>query len=411
MFSAYMKRGGLAMGDEVLAAEEAAEAAEAEAEEAAEEAAKAEEEAEAEEAEEAEAAEAEAAAGRAEAETEEAAEETAKTTAASAATPEQTPNTHAVEFVVEHNYAGWCLDRYVGQKLKRLSRMRIQALIRKQLPAPLKPSTRLRPGMRLCFWHTLPEEPSVPAPEALTEVFEDEDLLVLDKPAGLPVHPSARYFHNTLLAQLARRYAPRPSPCALQPFQLPCPAHRLDRETSGLLVCTKNRNASQEMMRAFASSCVHKEYLAIAEGHPPRECFSVNAPIAEGTPSIRIAVRISAEGKPASTQVEVLRRFHRQGSPFCLLKCTPLTGRQHQIRVHLKHLGFPLVGDKIYGPDEMYFDRFSKRCLEPEAMERLRLPRHALHASLLCFKHPRTQKPMRFESALPEDLRGFLEES
>ncbi|MCL2012448.1 MAG: RluA family pseudouridine synthase [Cystobacterineae bacterium] len=302
-----------------------------------------------------------------------------------------------VEFVVEANYAGWRLDFYLRQKLRRLSRTRIQALIRRQLPH-LKPSSPVRPGMRLQLKQKLCAEPSVPGPEALTPLFEDEALLVLNKPPGLPVHPSARYFHNTVVGQLAKRYARSPSP-----------AHRLDRETSGLLVCTKTLKAGQHMARAFASSSVYKEYLAIAEGHPQKTRFNIEAPIAEGTASIRIAVRIAPEGRPAATQVEVLQRFIRQGAPFCLLKCRPLTGRQHQIRVHLKHEGFPLVGDKIYGPDEMYFDRFSKHCLEAEAMARLRLSRHALHASLLCFVHPHTQKPMRFESALPEDLRLFIE--
>jgi len=306
-------------------------------------------------------------------------------------------DTCLVEFIVEPNYAGWRLDCYLGQKLGRLSRTRIQALIRKQLPA-LKPSSCVKPGMRLQLWRSLPKEPSVPGPEALVQVFEDEDLLVLDKPAGLPVHPSARYFHNTLVAQLAGRF--------LRP---PSPAHRLDRETSGLLVCTKTPEAGRQLMRAFASSLVYKEYLAIGEGHPLCPRFSVEAPIAEGSAAIRIAVRICPEGKPATTHVEVLRTFHRQGRPFCLLNCRPVTGRQHQIRVHLKHAGFPLVGDKIYGPDEMYFDRFSRGLLEPAAMERLMLARHALHASVLCFEHPRSRAPMRFESALPKELQAFLE--
>jgi len=305
--------------------------------------------------------------------------------------------TQLVEFVVEPNYAGWRLDFYLRQKLARLSRTRIQALIRKQFPPSLKPSTPVKPGMRLQLRRLLPKEPSVPGPNALLVLFEDEDLLVLDKPAGLPVHPSARYFHNTLVAQLAGRF---PKPLA--------PAHRLDRETSGLLVCSKTPEASRGLMRAFAASQVHKEYLAIVEGHPPWACCTVEAPIAEGGKAIRIAVRICPEGKAAATQVEVLERFERRGAFFCLLKCRPLTGRQHQIRVHLKHAGFPIVGDKIYGPDEMFFDRFSRHCLEAEAWQRLRLPRHALHASFLGFCHPRSQKPMQFEAPLPGDLKAFL---
>jgi 23S rRNA pseudouridine1911/1915/1917 synthase len=155
---------------------------------------------------------------------------------------------------------------------------------------------------------------------------------------------------------------------------------------------------------------VHKEYLAICEGDPPDE-FEVDAPIAEGTELIRIAVRIDKEvGKPAKTRFQVERRFERDGARFAVVRCFPMTGRQHQIRIHLHTAGFPLVGDKMYGPDPGYFDRFSKKCLEPEAWERLRLPRHALHAARIRFAHPGTGEPLVFDSPLPDDLREFLPE-
>jgi 23S rRNA pseudouridine1911/1915/1917 synthase len=123
---------------------------------------------------------------------------------------------------------------------------------------------------------------------------------------------------------------------------------------------------------------------------------------------VRIAVRIDVRaGKPARTRFVVERRFVRDGAPFAVVRCFPETGRQHQIRVHAREAGFPLVGDKIYGPDPGYFDRFSKRCLEPEAWVRLRLPRHALHAARLVFPHPLTGVPLVFESPLPSDLSDF----
>jgi 23S rRNA pseudouridine1911/1915/1917 synthase len=160
-------------------------------------------------------------------------------------------------------------------------------------------------------------------------------------------------------------------------------------------------------MRAFQSGAVHKQYLAVVEGHPP-DAFLVDAPIAEGTAEVRIAVRIDARaGKPALTRFAVERRFVRDGAPFAVLRCFPETGRQHQIRVHAREAGFPLVGDKIYGPDPGYFDRFSKHCLEPEAWARLRLSRHALHATRLAFPHPATGAPLAFESPMPPDLSDF----
>lgn len=305
-----------------------------------------------------------------------------------------------IEFVVEPNYAGWRLDRYLCQKIRRLSRARIQRIIARDLISPrrLKPSSLVRPGLTFRLRRRVLDEPEVP--EAITEVHRDDWLLVLDKPAGLPIHPTARYHHGTLVALLKQRYG--------QDFKAD-PAHRLDRETSGLVVCGRTAEASRRLMRAFADGEVHKEYLGICEGHPPDDAFVVDAPIAEGGEQVRIAVRIDPErGKPSRTRFQVERRFLRGGEPFALLRAFPETGRQHQIRIHLKQAGFPLVGDKIYGPDEGYFDRFSKRCLEPEAWERLRLPRHALHAARIRLEHPGTGTEACFESPLPEDLSAFL---
>jgi 23S rRNA pseudouridine1911/1915/1917 synthase len=312
--------------------------------------------------------------------------------------PQPEPGFVDVTFVVEPNYAGWRLDRYLCEKIRRLSRTRVQRILERSLVAdrPLKPSTRVHPGLTFTLRRPAQAEPEVP--EDIVALYLDQSLLVLDKPAGLPIHPTARYHHNTLVKLLERTHGP-----SLRAD----PAHRLDRETSGLLVCGRGPEASRALMRAFQSGEVHKEYLAIVEGAPP-EAFSVDAPIAEGTPEVRIAVRIDRHGgKPARTRFRVERRFLREGVPFALVRCFPETGRQHQIRVHAREAGFPLVGDKIYGPDPGYFDRFSKRCLEPEAWARLRLPRHALHAARLAFPHPATGAALAFESPLPPDLADF----
>jgi 23S rRNA pseudouridine1911/1915/1917 synthase len=303
-----------------------------------------------------------------------------------------------VTFTVEPNYAGWRLDLYLCEKIRRLSRTRVQRILERSLVAdrPLKPSTRVHPGLVFSLRRRAQAEPEVP--EDVVERYLDDSLLVLDKPAGLPIHPTARYHHNTLVKLLERRHGP-----ALRAD----PAHRLDRETSGLLVCGRGPEASRALMRAFQSGAVHKQYLAVVEGHPP-DAFLVDAPIAEGTAEVRIAVRIDARaGKPALTRFAVERRFVRDGAPFAVLRCFPETGRQHQIRVHAREAGFPLVGDKIYGPDPGYFDRFSKHCLEPEAWARLRLSRHALHATRLAFPHPATGAPLAFESPMPPDLSDF----
>jgi 23S rRNA pseudouridine1911/1915/1917 synthase len=305
-----------------------------------------------------------------------------------------------VEFTVEPNYAGWRLDKYLRVKIPRLSRTRIQRIIERGLVGEkaLKPSSLVTPGLRFRLRRPILEEPQTPG--YFAALHRDEQILVLDKPTGLPVHPTARYHNGTLVMLLRRLYG--------DGFQA-WPVHRLDRETSGVLVCALTRDTARMLMGAFAAGRVRKQYLAICEGWPEGS-FRVDAPIAPGGARVRVAVHIdAAAGKPAVTRFEVLRRFRRAGERFSLLRACPETGRQHQIRVHLKEAGFPIVGDKIYGPDEGYFDRFSRRQLEPEAWNKLRLPRHALHAFRIDFEHPGTAARVEFQSPLPADLRSFMD--
>ncbi len=311
-------------------------------------------------------------------------------------------DTVLIRYTVEPNYAGWRLDKYLCEKLRRLSRTRVQEIIENDLvfERRLKPSTTVWAGLSFELRRTVREEPTVPPPEALLELFQDEALLVLNKPAGLPIHPTARYHSGTLVEQLKVKYGPG--------FRAD-PAHRLDRETSGLVVCGRTLEACQRLMKSFMGGAVKKQYLAILEGHPAEDRFEVDAPIAEGTEFIRIAVRIDEkEGKPARTRFEVERRFKKDGSDFALVRCFPETGRQHQIRIHAQRAGYSLVGYKMYGPDPGYFDRFSKHALEPEAWERLRLPRQALHAASIELPHPTTGARVRFEAPLTPDLLEFM---
>jgi len=304
-----------------------------------------------------------------------------------------------IPFVVEPQYAGWRLDRYLCAKIRRLSRARVQTIIHRGLLSErrLKPASIVFPGMRFQIRRKVEPEPETPT--ELPILFEDDWLFIVDKPAGLPLHPTARYHTGTLVSLLRERYGAHYAE----------PAHRLDRETSGIVVCGRTTASCRVLGRLFVGREVQKEYLAVCEGHPPQDTFRVDAPIAEGTDLIRIAVRIDPLlGKPSRTRFEVLQRFERGGEPFSVLRCHPETGRQHQIRIHLQVAGFPLVGDKMYGPDPGYFDRFSRKCLEPAAWARLRLARHALHAAAIGFPHPGHGAQVRFESPLPEDLRAFI---
>jgi 23S rRNA pseudouridine1911/1915/1917 synthase len=307
-----------------------------------------------------------------------------------------------VTFTVEANYAGWRLDRYLQEKIRRLSRERIQRLIAHRLEADgrkLKPSTRVQPGLTFALLKDAEPEPETPLEFGV--VHDDGALLVVDKPAGLPVHPTARYAAHTFTALAKARF----------PGRKVDPAHRLDRETSGLLACGAAPEHTRALKRAFANGRVAKTYLALAHGAPADDRFVVDAPLAlTGASVVRVRMHVAADGLPSATEFEVLgRRLAPDGAPVALLACRPRTGRQHQIRAHLLHAGLPMVGDKIYGPDENIFDRFTRKALTDDDRARLRLPRHALHAFRLELPHPVTRAPVALESPLPADLAAFWE--
>jgi 23S rRNA pseudouridine1911/1915/1917 synthase len=306
-----------------------------------------------------------------------------------------------VSFTVEANYAGWRLDRYLKEKIRRLSRERIQRLIAQRLESEegrrLKPSTRVRPG--LTFVLLKDQEPEPETPLVFGVVHDDGALLVVDKPAGLPVHPTARYAAHTFTALAKLRF----------PDRKVDPAHRLDRETSGLLACGSAPEWTKLLKRDFAKGRVAKTYLALVEGAPAADRFEVDAPIGlTGASTVRVRMHVDPAGLPSRTEFQVLgRRTAPDGAAITLLACHPRTGRQHQIRAHLHHAGLPLVGDKIYGPDEAIFDRFTRHEMTDADRERLRLSRHALHAWRLELPHPRTREPVTLEAPLPEELAGF----
>jgi 23S rRNA pseudouridine1911/1915/1917 synthase len=255
------------------------------------------------------------------------------------------------------------------------------------------------PGLRFALLREAEPEPE--APLEFGVVHDDGSLLVVDKPAGLTVHPTARYFAHTFTALAKLRF----------PERKVDPAHRLDRETSGLLACGAAPEVTRILKRDFAKGRVQKTYLALALGAPREARFTVDAPLAlTGASVVRVRMHVDPAGLPSATDVEVLgRRAAADGAPVALLACRPRTGRQHQIRAHLLHAGLPMVGDKIYGPDETIFDRFTRHELTDDDRARLRLSRHALHAWRLELPHPLTRETVQLEAALPPDLRSFWE--
>ena len=215
-----------------------------------------------------------------------------------------------------------------------------------------------------------------PEPLALAIVFEDDDLLVVDKEAGRVVHPAAGNWSGTLLNGLLDRY---PQSAALPRAGI---VHRLDKDTSGLMVVGKSLVAVTALVRAIAGREVRRRYLAIAHGKAPAAAFSVEAPIGRD-PQMRLRMAVTGSGKAARTDVE---RIASDGV-LSALRCTLHTGRTHQIRVHLASRGLPLVGDRLYGGRPA------------EGIER-----QALHAAQLAFAHPLSGRPLAFASPLPADL-------
>ncbi len=312
--------------------------------------------------------------------------------------------------------SGMRVDRFIQSQLKRTSRTRTQAIIRASAYGEggrrLHPGDRVRAEQHIHLWRA-PWDEAVPEGE-LPILFEDEALLAVDKPALVPVHPTARYYRSTVVKMLE----------AARPTERLYLAHRLDRETSGALLLSRTAAADRHVKRQFAGlhpitgradqrRLVEKSYLAIARGAPPSDVFRVDLPLEEDTASgLRVKMRVAAPGAglAAGTACEVLgrRRRGRTDARYALVRCDLETGRQHQIRVHLAAVGLPLVGDKLYGDDERLHARSSDGALTARDREVLELERHALHAHTLSLEHPTDEgRRVQVTSPLPADLRAF----
>ena len=305
----------------------------------------------------------------------------------------------AVRFVVDSHEARMRLDRYLCSKIKRLSRNRVQRTIGRgdvEVNGSVAvASHRLYVGDRVALWRVPPPEPL--ADGWPIEICRGVDWVALNKPGNLTVHPTARYFHQTVTAWMERQK---------KGFDDARLVHRLDRETSGVLLVALGLAADRRLGIAFEQKRVRKEYLAVVEGHAPSE-VECDGPIGYDPTSsiIRVKQAVVRDGASARTRV-VLERHLRSGRS--LVRCFPETGRMHQIRVHLSHLGHPIVGDKIYGvaPDEAY-DEFCESGGSDNLSKVFGADRQLLHAAALEFP----QAPdghHRVEAALPADFLSYL---
>ena len=275
------------------------------------------------------------------------------------------------------------LDKAIVGFVPEFSRNHLQHLIKGGWvkldgAAVTSPAQRVRAGQRVDVTLQPTEESRAYRAEALpiVVVHEDDDVLVIDKAAGMVVHPAAGNWSGTLLNALLAR---DPASAALPRAGI---VHRLDKDTSGLMVVGRTLSAVTALTRAIAAREVQRRYLAIAHGTPARDRWTIEAPIGRD-PKARTRMAIVGSGKAARTDVERIAA----SKGLAALRCTLHSGRTHQIRVHLSANGLPLVGDRLYG-----------------GAPALGMERQALHAALLAFAHPRSGEPLAFESAPPRDF-------
>jgi len=305
-----------------------------------------------------------------------------------------------IDVRLEPAHAGWRLDRALAAAVPTLSRERLKALIRSGAVEaegrPVRdPATKVRgqealrvavPGPRPA--HNEPQD--IP----LTIMFEDEHLLVVDKPAGLVVHPAAGNFDGTLVNALLHHCGGSLS--GIGGVARPGIVHRIDKDTSGLLVVAKTDVTHEGLAKQFAAHSIDRRYLAIVSGIPKSREGMVDAPLARSAANRKkIAIVEDGRGKRAVTHWKRLAVLN----DAALMECRLETGRTHQVRVHMASLGHPLVGDPVYGRSGKTHSKLLKE---------LGFGRQALHAAELGFTHPVTKHRLAFSSPMPPDMQELL---
>jgi 23S rRNA pseudouridine1911/1915/1917 synthase len=315
-----------------------------------------------------------------------------------------------LEVTVEGDEGSARLDRVLAARVAELSRSRLKALILAGSVAVKHTAVR-DPAFHVARGDTITIDVPEPAPAepegeniALDIVYEDDDLIVINKPKGLVVHPAAGHETGTLVNALIAHCGASLS--GIGGVRRPGIVHRLDKDTTGLMVVAKNDQAHQSLTAQFAdhgrTGPMERGYVAFVWGVPNRQRGTIDAPI-DRHPYAREKMAVREGSREAITHWELAQVFQgRDGKPVAsLLACRLETGRTHQIRVHLAHLGHPLMGDAVYGPHfKTKAGQLGKRGKEALTA----LDRQALHAYLLTVQHPRTGKLLHWEAPLPEDL-------
>jgi 23S rRNA pseudouridine1911/1915/1917 synthase len=332
--------------------------------------------------------------------------------------------TSSLDITVPPGKARERLDVFLGHHVENATRSKIQQAIREGFilvdGKKVKPSYKVSPGETVHI-----ALPGTPPPDVVAEdipldiVYEDDCLLVVNKPAGMVTHPAYANYRGTLVNALMHYCGENLSQqrqtdgSKENGFLRPGIVHRLDKDTSGLMVVAKDDNTHAKLAEQFSSRDINREYWAIVWGrfdeaqlkikNEKRLSGIIEAPLGRSK-SDRKKIAVVENGKPAVTAYEVLEEFEY----LSLVKCKLKTGRTHQIRVHMHHIGHPVFGDPTYGGRRISWGSSDKK--KKEEVERLlkTLNRQALHAKTIGFVHPSTGKQMKFESELPEDMKEAL---
>ncbi|MFS0736112.1 RluA family pseudouridine synthase [Sphingomonas sp. 1P06PA] len=304
--------------------------------------------------------------------------------------------------IVPPEAEGWRLDRALAAALPTLSRERLKALI--SSGAVRHEGVLFRdPAWKVKSFGAFEVDVPAPAPAhniaqdiPLIVPYEDEHLIVVDKPAGLVVHPAAGNLDGTLVNALLHHC--RGSLSGIGGVERPGIVHRIDKDTSGLMIAAKTDRAHEGLAAQFARHSIERRYRAIAAGHPTPPAGTVDAPLARSTANRqKVAVVSDGRGKRAVTHYRTVERL----AGAALIECRLETGRTHQVRVHMASIGHPLLGDPAYG---------RTRGEHSGLLKRLGFERQALHAARLGFIHPITSAAMAFDSDIPHDMQRLLSE-
>lgn len=308
--------------------------------------------------------------------------------------------------VAEDEAAGSRTDRFLADAIGDLSRSRVKSLIeagavRRQGALVRNPAETVRAGDRFSLQRPIPIA-AIPQPQVIpfTILYEDSDLIVLDKPAGLVVHPAPGNEDGTLVNALLAHCGD--SLPGIGGEKRPGIVHRLDKDTSGVMVAAKTETALATLSAAFAARDLDRRYTAVAWGVPAPTKGEIEGAVGRDPRDRKRMAVVASGGKSALTRYSVERAWAPVAS---LLQCTLATGRTHQIRVHLSDRGHPLVGDPVY----LRRVPAAARAASAETRQAmLDFPRQALHAASLAFDHPRTRERLSFETAVPPDMQALI---